>query len=161
MAIHFFRINFAVEECNLQSEQSGEFRVTGTHLKAASPMKTALASAASFIFPGLGHIILGKAVRGLLIGAGILTMFGLGFWMKGILHQPVAGEWLTYLFSFCNVGIGLPYFICKLLNFGFVLTASQPAEITFDYGKTFLLVSGLLNYLAALDAFDISVGRKA
>jgi hypothetical protein len=31
---------------------------------------------------------------------------------------------------------------------------------TFEYGNTFLLVAGLLNYLGMLDAFDIAVGRK-
>lgn len=148
----------------MQSERTTNYAASDAmtaQFPAASPMKTALATIGSLIFPGLGHLVLGRFARGLIISAGILLMFGLGFWMKGILHEPIYGEWLTYLFSFCNVGIGLPYFVCKLLNFGFVMTASQPAEITFDYGKTFLLVAGLLNYLAMLDAFDIAVGRKS
>jgi len=33
--------------------------------------------------------------------------------------------------------------------------------VTYEYGNTFLLVAGLLNYLVMLDAFDIAAGRKA
>jgi len=32
--------------------------------------------------------------------------------------------------------------------------------LTYEYRNTFLLVAGLLNYLAALDAFDIAARRK-
>ena len=34
------------------------------------------------------------------------------------------------------------------------------ALATFEYGGRFLEVAGLLNYLAVIDAVDISVGRK-
>jgi hypothetical protein len=44
-----------------------------------------------------------------------------------------------------------------LTNTGF---AEQAHLVTYEYGNTFLLVAGLLNYLVALDAFDIAEGRK-
>ena len=56
-----------------------------------------------------------------------------------------------------NVGSGLLYLFCWLTNTGF---AEQAQLVTYEYGNTFLLVAGLLNYLAALDAFDIAAGRK-
>jgi hypothetical protein len=31
---------------------------------------------------------------------------------------------------------------------------------TYEYGNTFLIVAGLLNFLVMLDAYDIAVGRK-
>jgi hypothetical protein len=31
---------------------------------------------------------------------------------------------------------------------------------TYEYGNTFVIVSGLLNMLVALDAYDIALGRK-
>ena len=34
------------------------------------------------------------------------------------------------------------------------------ALATFEYGGRFLEVAGLLNYLAAMDAVDIALGRK-
>jgi hypothetical protein len=32
--------------------------------------------------------------------------------------------------------------------------------VTWEYGNTFLIVSGLLNFLVILDAYDIAMGRK-
>jgi len=56
-----------------------------------------------------------------------------------------------------NIGSGLLFLFCWLTNTGF---AEQAHRLTYEYGNTFLLVAGLLNYLAALDAFDIAAGRK-
>ncbi|HZS07072.1 MAG TPA: DUF6677 family protein [Blastocatellia bacterium] len=146
----------------MQSEGSSEkpLPAVASQIAPVSPARTAAATVASLVLPGLGHILLGRVVRGVVIFTSIAVMFVLGFWMKGHLYKPEMGEWLTYLFTFCNLGIGLPYFICYLLNFGFELAQNQAAVFTYEYGNTFLLVAGLLNYLAMLDAFDIAVGRK-
>ncbi len=145
----------------MQSERTTEKSFPDLSAVApVSPGRTAAATIASLVLPGLGHLVLGKVVRGAVIFVSVAVMFGLGFWMKGHLFRPEPGEWLTYLFTFCNLGVGVPYFICHLLNFGVELTKDQPAVVTYEYGNTFLLVSGLLNYLAMLDAFDIAVGRK-
>jgi hypothetical protein len=60
-----------------------------------------------------------------------------------------------------NLGAGIPYIYCWATNTGFAEGSEQAARATFEYGNTFLLVSGLLNYLAMLDAFDIAAGRKS
>ncbi len=145
----------------MPNEGSVERSQPGTRLEPVSPGLRALATIAALVVPGLGHIVLGRIVRGAIIFVGIAVMFLLGFWMKGHLYKPEPGEWLTYLFTLCNLGIGVPYFVLYALNFGFELTKGQPAVFTYEYGNTFLLVSGLLNYLAMLDAFDIAVGRKS
>jgi hypothetical protein len=31
---------------------------------------------------------------------------------------------------------------------------------TYEYGNTFLIAAGLLNYLVIIDAFDVASGRK-
>jgi hypothetical protein len=31
---------------------------------------------------------------------------------------------------------------------------------SYEYGNTFLIVAGLLNFLVVLDAFDVATGRK-
>jgi hypothetical protein len=60
-----------------------------------------------------------------------------------------------------NLGAGLLYLVCWFLGVGFADDAIHAARATYEYGNTFLLIAGLLNYLAMLDAFDISAGRKA
>jgi hypothetical protein len=62
--------------------------------------------------------------------------------------------------TIANLGSGALYLVCWLLNVGFSDDALHAARATFEYGNTFLLVAGLLNYLAMLDAFDVAAGRK-
>jgi hypothetical protein len=38
--------------------------------------------------------------------------------------------------------------------------AGTVTAVTYEYGNCFLIVSGLLNSLVVLDAFDIGMGRK-
>lgn len=127
----------------------------------ASTGKTIAACVANFVVPGLGHLVLGKFVRAAIIGGVIILMFALGFVMEGHLDKPDPKEWLTWFFSFLDVGMGLPYFTCLAGDWGFRVTADQAAKVTFEYGNTFFRVAGALNMLAAMDAYDIGVGRKS
>jgi len=123
--------------------------------------RTIAATVAAFIVPGLGHLLLGKVIRGAIIGGVIIVMFTLGFAMEGHLYKPDPGEWLTWFFSFLDAGMGLPYLICALADWGVLVTPEQAAKVTFEYGNTFLSVAGALNMLAAMDAYDIGIGRKS
>lgn len=127
----------------------------------ASTGKTIAACVAGFVLPGLGHVVLGKYVRGALVGAVVIIMFALGFVMEGHLYKPESQDWLTWFFSFLDVGIGLPYFVCLANDWGFQVTAEQAAKVTYEYGNTFFCVAGALNMLSVMDAYDIGVGRKA
>jgi hypothetical protein len=60
-----------------------------------------------------------------------------------------------------NLGVGAFFIICWLLGIGFADDLQKAALATYEYGNTFLLVAGLLNYLVMLDAFDIAAGRKS
>jgi len=119
-----------------------------------------LACIAALVLPGLGHIVVGRLSRGLVIGLGIVAMFILGFRMEGHLFTPIRGEWLTWFFSFLDAGIGVPYFVALALDLGFKVEPVQAAKITFEYGNTFLMVAGALNMLATMDTYDIAIGRK-
>jgi hypothetical protein len=141
----------------LYGEASGQI----TAPTPASTGKTIAACVAGFVLPGLGHIVLGKFVRGALIGGVIIVMFVLGFVKEGHLSKPEAKEWLTWFFSFLDVGMGLPYFVCLAGDLGFQITPEQAAKVTYEYGNTFFCVAGALNMLAVMDAYDIGVGRKA
>ncbi len=115
----------------------------------------------SWAVPGLGHLLLGRAARGLVIGAVVLLLFVCGLWLGGHLHGlhnvPEIGM-LAYVYGFCNLGLGLIYVVCLLAGVGL---ADQAALPTAEYGNVFLIVGGLLNYLSMLDAYDIAVGRKS
>jgi hypothetical protein len=129
-------------------------------LAPASTARTTAACIAAMVLPGLGHAVLGKWGRALLLFAVIAALFVLGFLMEGHLFWPERNEWLTWFFSILDMGMGLPYFICLSLDKGFAVTPEQAAKITFEYGNTFLCVAGALNLLSAMDAYDIAIGRK-
>jgi hypothetical protein len=59
-----------------------------------------------------------------------------------------------------NLGTGVLYIVSWVLDYGFKDDPAQAARATYEYGNTFLLIAGLLNYLNMLDAFDIAAGRK-
>lgn len=109
------------------------------------------------VFPGLGHFILGRWGRGVLLMLSLTAMFVLGWLMKGHIFTPVAEVKLSYVYTVLNMGMGLPYFLCLVTGFGL---NPQDAVQTAEYGNTFLAVTGALNLLAAMDAFDIAIGRK-
>jgi len=115
---------------------------------------------AAWAVPGLGHVLQRRWMRGLLLGGAVWVMFFVGLWLGGHLFT-VTDNGLAALVQLlpmsANVGSGLLYLFCWLTNTGF---AEQAQRVTYEYGNTFLLVAGLLNYLAALDAFDIAAGRK-
>jgi hypothetical protein len=89
-------------------------------------------------------------------------MFFTGLWLGGHLFSFSAsdqgmGAMLQILPMIANAGSGLLYLVSWATNSGF---ADHAQMVTYEYGNTFLLVAGLLNYLAMLDAFDIGAGRK-
>lgn len=112
-----------------------------------------------WLVPGGGHIGQGFVWRGALAGATVWLLFGLGVYLGGHFYSVLErGEGLlSNVFGFCNLGGGLIYL---LANWFGVAVVDQARLETAEYGNIFLMVAGLLNYLLALDAFDLKVGRK-
>ena len=132
----------------------------------SAPGKAWLMGAAGWLVPGLGHLLQGKWWRGLLLGGAVWACFISGLLMGGYLFKYSGSEQgfaalLQIPPMVGDLGTGLLYIVCWLRDYGFAHEAQQAALPTFEYGWTFLLVAGLLNYLAMLDAFDIAAGRKS
>ena len=112
--------------------------------------------ATGWFFPGASHLFLGRWGRAIAFTISILAMFGLGLVMQGRLYN-IRPEQPLHIFAFvANVGVGIPYLVAQRLGLGIGILTNP----SYDYGSTFLWVSGLLNYLIVLDAFDIAQGRK-
>jgi len=110
----------------------------------------------SWLVPGAGHLMLGRRQKGLIFLIVLPVMFAIGLALKGQLAPFVFADPLVGLAAIANLGMGIPYFIAKGLGLGKgVVTAAS-----YEYGNTFLIVSGLLNMLVATDAFDVRLGRK-
>ena len=115
-----------------------------------------MATALAWLVPGLGHVYLKRAVRGLIFFALVMIALGVGISLQGNLYQPIRGQWLTYLATFGQACAGIPYFV---LRYGFHYQGQQEAA-GYEYGTAFLLTAGLMNLLLVLDARDIAGGQK-
>jgi TM2 domain-containing membrane protein YozV len=111
---------------------------------------------AGWLVPGAGHFLLRKWGRGALLAASILGMFGLGLAMQGKLYGG-ARDMLDLLGLAGDLGNGLLYIVSRVLGLG----ADQVMVTTADYGTRFIVVAGLLNVIAAVDAHNLRTGRKA
>lgn len=120
--------------------------------------------AMAWFVPGLGHVMLRRWWRALLMGGAVWLSFFIGLAMGGHMFDLNAPEGSSQLLQvppmIANLGTGALYIISWLLGYGFADDPVQAARATYEYGNTFLLIAGLMNYLTMLDAFDIAVGRK-
>ena len=122
-----------------------------------------LTGAAAWFIPGLGHVLQKRWWRAALMGGAVWICFFVGMGMGGHLFS-LSGEGSAALLQvppmIANLGTGALYLVSWLLDYGFKDDPAQAARATYEYGNTFLLIAGLLNYLTMLDAFDIAAGRK-
>ncbi len=110
-----------------------------------------------WLVPGMGHVLTGRWLRGLLLFVSIASMFWLGIAMQGKLYAPNTGDVLDMLGFAGDLGNGLFYALGRILDLG-----HGAVEIaTADYGTKFIVVAGLLNFIAAVDAHNLRIGRKA
>lgn len=130
-----------------------------------TPSSAWLTGALAWFIPGLGHLLLKKWGRAALMGGVVWFCFIAGLLMGGHLFDLRNGEGSSVLLQvfpmIANIGSGALYLVCWLLDFGFADDPVQAARTTYEYGNTFLLIAGLLNYLTMLDAFDIAAGRRS
>jgi hypothetical protein len=120
-----------------------------------------IAGLLAWFFPGAGHLIQGRYIRGVIIGVSIWTMFIVALVSGGAYYPGFDfkdGQLLYLLNVFAKLGNGLGAII------GFVSSVepapNMAARATFEYGGRFLETAGLLNYIATMDAIDINLGRK-
>ena len=122
-----------------------------------------LTGAVAWFIPGLGHVLQKRWWRAALMGGAVWICFFVGMGMGGHLFS-LSGEGSSALLQvppmIANLGTGALYLVSWLLDYGFKDDPAQAARATYEYGNTFLLIAGLLNYLTMLDAFDIAAGRK-
>ena len=125
---------------------------------------TFIVGAVAWLFPGGGHLLQGRIKRGIVVAAIIWIMFAIAI-VSGGAHYPgfdFKDGMLLYLLNvFGRLGNGIGAIVSWLIAANASPYNAPPAALpTFEYGGRFLEVSGLLNYLAIMDAVDIALGRK-
>jgi len=135
-------------------------------------MKATVCLITGWLVPGLGHLLQKKFWRAAAFFISIGAMTAIGLAMGGKIY-PVYIEKphtllqvFTYLFKkenpltllafFADVGNLMVYVLARLFSFG----QGALERATFEFGTAYIAGAGLLNYLIALDAYDIARGKK-
>jgi len=116
-----------------------------------------VAPALAWLIPGAGHLIQKRWGRGLLLMASIVAMFLIGLAMQGRVYKPNGGDILDMLGFVGNIGAGGLYIVTRAMDWG----QGAIAHATADYGTKYLIVAGLLNFIAVADAYHIAIGKKS
>ena len=129
-----------------------------TRVTPAQPanMMAVLAPAVGWLIPGAGHLIQRRWIRGLLLLVSIATLFVLGLAMQGRIYKANGGDILDILGFIGDVGAGGLYIVTMAMDWG----QGAIAFATADYGTKFMIVAGLLNFIAIADAYHIAIGKK-
>jgi len=123
---------------------------------------------ANWLLPGAGYWLAGEKRRAKVF-FGVWVVFLALAWLQ-LTHGAVDGirggvflpklaplEWLPTLGALATLGMG-PLYAAFAWAFGGAGT--EPVRtLTQEYGATYLMVAGLLNWLCAFDLFDRSTGR--
>ena len=119
-------------------------------------MMSLLAPALGWLIPGAGHLIQKRWGRGLLLMVSVVAMFVLGVLMQGKVYAFNTGDILDILGFVGDLGAGGLYILARVLDIG----RGAINLATADYGTKYIIVSGLLNIISAVDAYDIAMGKK-
>ena len=115
-----------------------------------------MALAIGWLIPGAGHLIQKRWIRGLLLLGSIAGMFAFGVAMQGKVYKSNTGDLLDILGFVGDLGSGALYFMARIFEWGGTSISAANA----DYGTKFIVVAGLLNIMAAVDAYHIAIGKK-
>src|SRR6476646_10987894 len=119
-------------------------------------LMSVLAPAIGWLVPGAVHMIQKRWIRGLLLCISIVTLFLLGLAMQCRIYKANGGDILDMLGFIGDVGAGGLYILTLANDWG----QGAIAFATADYGTKFMIVAGLLNFIAVADAYHIAIGKK-
>lgn len=111
---------------------------------------------AAWAVPGLGHFLLGRKWRALILFGSIVIMFLLGVAMQGEFFVTNSGSYLQTLGYYGELCVGLSMPAARFFGY----SGGNPLFVSADFGTAYLVAAGMLNALSILDTFDIAMGRK-
>ena len=111
---------------------------------------------AAWVVPGLGHLLLGRKWRALILFSAIVTMFLMGLAMQGEFFSTNTESYLETLGYFGEMCVGVAVPVARFFGY----TGGNPLFVSADFGTAFLVSAGMLNTLSILDTYDIAMGRK-
>jgi len=126
-------------------------------MSSAMKIKGVVMMVLGWAVPGLGHLVQKKYARGAVFFGCIAAMTALGLALGGRIYPFQTENPLTILAFFADIGNGLLYLLSRFMPVG----VGDLKLATFEFGTAYIAGAGLLNFLVALDAYDIAAGTKS
>ena len=92
----------------------------------------------------------------LLLMLAVFIMFFAGLGMQGKVYAFNTGDLLDILGFVGDFGAGVLYFVARAMDWG----VGNIHRAVADYGTKYIVVAGLLNVIATVDAYHIAIGKK-
>jgi hypothetical protein len=127
------------------------------HVNLVLPVAVAVSA---WAVPGLGHLLLGRWGRALTFLVAVAGLGLTGLALRGnVFHLQPGGfrsDPFNFLGSVADMGMGGLYFISQW----FQKAGPDVSRAAGDYGTRVIATAGIINFLAAFDAYEIASHKK-
>ncbi len=111
---------------------------------------------AGWLVPGAGHLLLRLWSRGLAVLVLVAALAWTGVALRGRLFAMTTDDFFDLLGFFADCGAGVFFYLAQKYTHG----GFDVARAAGDYGTRFFAAAGVLNVLAAVDAYRIARGHE-
>jgi hypothetical protein len=111
---------------------------------------------AGWLVPGAGHLLLGMWTRALGVLAMVAALAWTGIALRGRLFTFTTSDFFDLLGFLADCGTGSIFYLALKYNNG----GPDVAHAAGDYGTRFFAAAGVLNVLAAVDAYRLARGDE-
>ncbi len=128
--------------------------MSSTHRE--SPALALLAGIAGWLLPGTGHLLLRQWSRALAVFLTVGALAAAGVLLRGRLFTLETGDFFDLLGFFADCGAGVLFYLARQVENG----GADVSRAAGDYGTRFFAAAGVLNLLAAVDAYHLASGGR-
>jgi hypothetical protein len=127
---------------------------------SVNPVLPLAVAVSAWAVPGLGHLLLGRWGRALTFLVAVAGLGLTGFALRGnVFHLQPGGfraDPFNFLGSIADLGMGALYFVSDW----FQKAGPDVSRAAGDYGTRLIATAGIINLLAAIDAYEIAGHKK-
>jgi len=120
------------------------------------PLAALLIGILGWLVPGSGHLLLRQWGRGLGVFCTVGALAGIAMAVRGRLFLLATNDFFDLLGFAADCGMGIFFYIAQKWSNG----GPDVAHAAGDYGTRFFAAAGVLNVLAAVDAYRIARGQE-
>jgi hypothetical protein len=112
---------------------------------------------ASWLVPGLGHFLLHRTGRGIVFFVAVGGLAIVGYHLRGNVFPPRSADPFGALGFLADAASGIFYLLARIFEW----SGPDVSRAAGDYGTRFIAAAGVVNLIAAFDAYEIAGRRRS